>query len=404
MEDAFALVVLTLLQLCRAEITNTEWYAANLINDPNFTPKPLTEIFTTDLNFTPRIPTISTEFFTRTTPPVTTDSTTVSSSTPPTTTNENRETSTQGQTRGVPFQIVGFPVPQQPQTNFQLGNNQKNELSSFVLIYDPRQQAGQIFQQSLTPRLSTVIPSAVTETQSPTTTQTSTTATQSTTQTNTQGSTILSRNLQTQNIPLTQPIIPTSFVPGQWGVRNIVYPIPNFPVGNNNCNTTNTPEPVTASSTLQTQTVQPVNSKPIFTVRLKSPKGSITNIRINPTTTKKPTTTRRRKSNKKTNDYEICLSSCDGKKEPICSGPIGVFPIDPDRLKGFASLCHMACHNSFRKDQVYEKVADGRCGRLRTRIRPVDKNKLNREELNKAQYTILHNGPETVMEFSSLKR
>lgn len=343
--------IFSVLQLCRAEITNTEWYAANLINDPNFTPKPLTEIFTTDLNFPPRIPTISTEIFTRTTPPVTTDSTTVSSSTPSTTTNENRETSTQGQTRGVPFQIVGFPAPQQPQRNLQLGNNQNNEMSSFVLIYDPRQQAGQIFQQSITPTLSTVTPSAVTETQSPTTTQTSTTTTQSTTQTNTQGSTILSRNLQTQNIPLTQPIIPTSFVPGQWDVRNIIYPIPNFPVANNNCNLTNTPEPVTASSTVQSQTIQPVNSKPIFTVRLKSPKGSITNIRINPTTTKKPTTTRRRKSNKKTNDYEICLSSCDGKKEPICSGPIGVFPIDPDRLKGFASLCHMACHNSFRKDR-----------------------------------------------------
>ncbi|CAH2084874.1 unnamed protein product [Euphydryas editha] len=410
MEDAFALVVLTLLQLCRAEITNTEWYAANLINDPNYTPKPLTEIFTTDLNFTPRVPTISTDIFTRTTPPVTTQSTTISSSTS-TTTFENRDTSTQQvQTQGIPFQIVGLPVPQQPQANPQLGNSPNSELSSFVLIYDPRQQTGRIFQQSITPTTSTVTQSTVTETQSPTTTQTSTTAepikpsTQPTIQTNPQGSTILTRNLQTQNIPITQPIIPASFIPGRWDVRNIVYPIPNFPIRNIDCNSTKTSEPVTVSSTLQPQTVQPVNSKPIFTVRLKSPKGSITNIRINPTTTKKPTTTRRRKSNNKTNDYEICLSSCDGKKEPICSSPIGIFPINPDRLKGFASLCHMACHNSFRKDQVYEKVADGRCGRLRTRIRPVDKNKLNREELNKAQYTILHNGPETVMEFSSLKR
>lgn len=52
--------------------------------------------------------------------------------------------------------------------------------------------------------------------------------------------------------------------------------------------------------------------------------------------------------------------------------------------------------------EVYDKVSDGRCGRLRTRIRPMDKDKLNREELNKTQYTILHNGSETVMEFSPL--
>lgn len=54
--------------------------------------------------------------------------------------------------------------------------------------------------------------------------------------------------------------------------------------------------------------------------------------------------------------------------------------------------------------EVYEKVTDGRCGRLRTRIRPVDKNKLNREELTKAQYTIVHNVPETIVEFSPARQ
>ncbi|XP_026498539.2 mucin-2-like [Vanessa tameamea] len=406
MEDAFALVVLTLLQLCRAEISNTEWYAANLINDPSYTPKPITEIFTTDLNFSPKIPTISTQTNTRITPPVTT----TTSTTPATTTFSNSDSSTQqDQAQRIPFQIVGVPGPQPPQIITQAVTDPKNELSSFLLIFDPRQQTSQLFPQPIntSPPTSTVTQSTTTET--PTTsmrTRSTTVPPQTSTQTtNMQETTILPRNLPQQTIPLVPTVVSPSFVPGRWDIRNIVYP--NFPIINTGCNTTTVSNTVVGSSTITPQTVRPGtgSGNPFLTVRLKAPKGSLTNIRINPTTTtKKPTTTRRRKSNKKSNDYEICLRSCDGKKEPICSSPIGVFPINPDRLKGFASLCHMACHNSFRKDQVYEKVTEGRCGRLRTRIRPVDKNKLNREELNKAQYTIQHNAPETIMEFSPLTR
>ncbi|XP_050348671.1 mucin-2-like [Nymphalis io] len=405
MEDAFALVVLTLLQLCRAEISNTEWYAANLINDPSYTPKPITEIFTTDLNFSPKISTISTQTNPRMTPP----NTTTRSSAPATTTFGNSETATQqDQAQRIPFQMIGLPGPQQQQIITQAVNDPKNELSSFLLIFDPRQQTSQLFQQPIntSPPTTTVTESTTTETttrsmQTRPTTVPPQTSTQ--TQANIQETTILPRNLQSQSIPLAPMVSPT-FVPGRWDIRNIIYPIPNIPIVNSSCNTTTVSNTVAVSSTIAPQTVRPGSgsSNPFLTVRLKTPKGSLTNIRINPTTTKKPTTTRRRKSNKKSNDYEICLRSCDGKKEPICSSPIGVFPINPDRLKGFASLCHMACHNSFRKDQVYEKVTEGRCGRLRTRIRPVDKNKLNRDELNKATYTIQHNAPETIMEFSPL--
>ncbi|KAI8421633.1 hypothetical protein MSG28_009634 [Choristoneura fumiferana] len=42
---------------------------------------------------------------------------------------------------------------------------------------------------------------------------------------------------------------------------------------------------------------------------------------------------------------------------------------------------------------LYQKVTDGKCGRLRTRIRPINENKLKRDELNKASYTIIQGGP-----------
>lgn len=50
----------------------------------------------------------------------------------------------------------------------------------------------------------------------------------------------------------------------------------------------------------------------------------------------------------------------------------------------------------------YEMLIDGRCGRLRNRIRPLDSDtKLKKTELNKAQYTIV-NDPQTIVELSNL--
>ncbi|KAF9420024.1 hypothetical protein HW555_003618, partial [Spodoptera exigua] len=141
-------------------------------------------------------------------------------------------------------------------------------------------------------------------------------------------------------------------------------------------------------------------------IRVLAPSGSITNVNFvaKTTTTKKPTTTRTRKTSKpKKNTYEFCIDGCRGKREPICAAPLSITFLDPKTLKGFPSVCHMACHNSYRKDP-YEKVLDGRCGRLRTRIKTVDSNtKLKREELNKAQYFLDNSGTKTIVEVSPLK-
>ncbi|CAB3227022.1 unnamed protein product [Arctia plantaginis] len=144
-------------------------------------------------------------------------------------------------------------------------------------------------------------------------------------------------------------------------------------------------------------------------IRVVGPRGAITNVNINPrvvvastTTTKRPTTTRTRKTPKpKRNTYEACLSGCKARRDPICAIPLSATWIDPEKLKGFPSVCHMACFNSYKKD-AYEKLLDGRCGRLRTRIHTLDSNtKLKREELNKAQY-FLDGGDQTVVEVSPL--
>ncbi|XP_026319052.1 flocculation protein FLO11-like [Hyposmocoma kahamanoa] len=151
---------------------------------------------------------------------------------------------------------------------------------------------------------------------------------------------------------------------------------------------------------------------PSLRIRMVAPKGSITNIHLNPLatpsprrtkTTRKPTTARTRKTKITRNNYDMCLNSCSGKKAPICAAPLAKIPIDPNTLKGFPSICHMACFNSFKKIQ-YEMLVDGRCGRLRNRIRPLDSNtKLKKTELDKAQYTIV-NDPQTIVEVSNLSR
>lgn len=94
-------------------------------------------------------------------------------------------------------------------------------------------------------------------------------------------------------------------------------------------------------------------------IRVLGPRGAITNVNINPrvvvapktTTTKRPTTTRTRKTPKpKKNTYESCLNGCKAKRDPICAIPLSATWIDPEKLKGFPSVCHMACFNSYKKD------------------------------------------------------
>ena len=321
-----------MLQLCRAEISNTEWFAANLINDPNYTPKPITEIFTTDITFIPRKTSTSTPAISRETP-----SPTIS------TTFSGREMVTQDMgTERIPQGVN--PTIQQSQGNMPPNNN----MPSAVLVYDPSLQNSQIYQQpSSTPA------TAEPELSSTLVTQMSPMPPSPPSPPNlipaTQGPTIVVRQPLNQNV--NPPLIPIGLIPNVQN-GNSAIPMSNIPVVNTSSGLI---PPSRVIPDQQSVTVRPENRRPSLTVRVKTPRGSITNIRINPSSTVRPSTTRRRKSSKRNqaNDYEICLNSCSGRKEPICSSPIGVFPIDPDRLKGFASLCHMACHNSFRKDRKY---------------------------------------------------
>ncbi|GBP90542.1 hypothetical protein EVAR_65253_1 [Eumeta japonica] len=146
-----------------------------------------------------------------------------------------------------------------------------------------------------------------------------------------------------------------------------------------------------------------VKPYPQIRIRMSSPRG-ITNIAVHPVssanaqTTKRPKVSNRRQNR---NDYDECVRTCADGKNRVCAAPAGARPADLDALRGFASICHLACHNNF-KNNKYEKLLDGRCGRLRTRIRPVDsKDKIKRTELNKLQYQIVHE-PGTIIEFEPI--
>ncbi|XP_045769841.1 mucin-2-like isoform X2 [Maniola jurtina] len=403
MEHAFALVVLTLLQLCRGEISEPEWFAANLVNEPGYTPKPITEIFTSDSPGTSKNPALFTQPTTGTT------------STLPPTPRPTPNIAVVQNGNPPPSQNGGSPVQKTPELTSQVVENPpKNELPNFLIVFDPRGPVNPV-QPSVVPPSPPTSPQTQATTQNQPTTATSTSSTSQSTMSipSTQGTLPTFQPENPQQILINssapafqsgspQPILTNTnnISPAAWPPGTLVFPL-QFP----SANPTALPIPTTASPILPPvpQPAGLVNSKPVLTVRVKAPQGSITNIHINPTTTVRPSTTRRQKSTRRTNNFESCMNACKGKKEPICSSPVGLNPINPDRLKGFPSLCHMACHNSFKKE-LYEKVTDGRCGKLRTRIRPVDKKKLNREELNKAQYTIVHNAPDTVVEFSPVRQ
>uniref|UniRef100_A0A2A4JH20 Kazal-like domain-containing protein n=1 Tax=Heliothis virescens TaxID=7102 RepID=A0A2A4JH20_HELVI len=450
-----SLFVLTLLQLCRAEISDSlpeSWYSANVIND-GFQPKPISEIFSTESpfsstnpivvlpkhsssvpdeilllstlppprkisttgsssasvvtvppstplppsvhtippssvqtiapttfqttpstlstlgNFSPAQPEIITQFTEQTQPP----SEPVLSIQPEVQTAQQQPSrSSQTQSQQIRFELVpgqnpaGQPSIQQQQTQ----TSTLGPLSNYFMIY---QQAPQSIQG--TPRqlgTSQEVPQISTVGQGPTT-QTP--------------ATVIIQPAPTVSPPSTRTAPPTSTTPVPSTVR-----VQTTTRSSVNCqNLTNTPQ----------SQLYPLR------IRVVAPSGSITNVNFNTpgrtTTTRRPTTTRTRKTSRpKKNNYETCTDGCKGRREPICAAPLSSGFLDPNTLKGFPSVCHMACHNSYRKDP-YEKVLDGRCGRLRTRIRTVDSNtKLNREELNKAQYFIDNSGTKTIVEFSAL--
>ncbi|XP_053604650.1 mucin-2-like [Plodia interpunctella] len=172
----------------------------------------------------------------------------------------------------------------------------------------------------------------------------------------------------------------------------------------NICRTSSIIPPTIVTSSLAPTVIPPrllSTKSPGLLIRVVAPKGSITNVKINPsTTTRAPRPKRTQKP--KRNTHEACVQSCRGRKDTLCSIPLSSPLIDTRELKSFPSICHMACHNSYRTP-AYEKITDGRCNRLRTRIVTVgSNNKLRRDELKKSEYSIVNVGQQGhVVEFSN---
>ncbi|KAJ8716570.1 hypothetical protein PYW07_003197 [Mythimna separata] len=472
-----SLFVLTLLQLCRAEISDSlpeSWYSANVISD-GFQPKPISEIFSTESPFSPTNPIvvlpkqsssvpdeilllstlapprkISTtgssvgDFLQSSTPsppsiqtippsslqtfPPTTFQTTpfpktdYSPTVPPqlitqftdqtlppsqpvfsiqpelpttfavpqtnapqSTLSQSSQTQTQSQQIRLELvprdqSISGPNVPTQVITQQQSQSTTREPLSNYFLIYQQAPQSIQGFPGQ--PGTSQEVPQFSTVPQAPTTRE---------------PSTVIIQPAPTISPPSTRTAPPSSTTPFPTSAR---------------VQSTTTAKPNPPCQNLPNSGAKPILPLPAISgplrIRVVAPSGSITNVNFNPpktTTTRRPTTTRTRKTPKpKRNNYETCTDGCKGRREPICAAPLSSAFLNPDTLKGFPSVCHMACHNSYRKDP-YEKVLDGRCGRLRTRIRTIDSNtKLKREELNKAQYFLDNSGTKTIVEFSGLTK
>ncbi|XP_047025014.1 mucin-2-like isoform X1 [Helicoverpa zea] len=394
-----SLFVLTLLQLCRAEISDSlpeSWYSANVIND-GFQPKPITEIFSTESPFSTTNPIVVLPkesssvpdeiLLLSTLPPPRKISTTgsssasvvtIPSSTPlppsvhtlppssvqtsapttfPTTPYqpaqpelitqfteqtqppsepafsiqpEIQQTPEPQQPSGPPltqsqqirFELVpGQSLPDQPSTQRQqLQTSTLSPLSNYFLIYQQAPQSiqgipGQFGTSQEVPQTSTV--GQVPTTRTP--------------------ATVFIQPAPTVSPPSTRTAPPTSTtsVPSTARVQTTTR--------TTNCqNLTNTPQ------------------SPLYPLRIRvvAPSGSITNVNFNTpgrtTTTRRPTTTRtRRTSRPRKNNYETCTDGCRGRREPICAAPLASGFLDPNTLKGFPSVCHMACHNSYRKDRKF---------------------------------------------------
>ncbi|XP_059050013.1 mucin-2-like isoform X2 [Achroia grisella] len=219
---------------------------------------------------------------------------------------------------------------------------------------------------------------------------------------------VLSTNTQTtvSTLPPITSIISSTLAPSTVTINSSTQTSP-ISIITNPCVTRN---PLTSlRSTIISSTPVPSRITPAtnripsnFMIRVVAPKGSITNVKLVATTTKRPTTRRTKKPKK--NTYEGCINSCKGRRDPLCANPLAALIIDPNTLKGFPSICHLACHNSYR-DNPYEKLIDGRCSRLRTRIMQVNSNtKLRRDELLKSQYSIVNNADRAIVEVTKDSR
>ncbi|KAL4709444.1 hypothetical protein ACJJTC_019741 [Scirpophaga incertulas] len=400
-----ALVVITLLQLSRAEIQDQQsyqtWFSANTINDGY--PKPLAELFPPDdPSFSPTKPIVvlpnlasfspdessstplppisytssvspSTPFSDTYSPSLDFSQTPVITSKWPTDTTASIQTTTAKPitTLQQSLPTSSLPHSSNPPNFFVLYQNEQNPIKNVPIT----QRSTDVTQTSI------IVTHPISTSSSPLTSVSDGTITP---YINTGTSVITSRPTVTfRSTP------PTSSLPPISSTQTTIL--------TKDCN----------SDTISSTPLPPgvvtgppkIPSLPHLRIRVIAPKGSITNIKINPTTTTKMPTTKKTKKPKR-NSYDGCLNACKGRKDPICAVPLASTIIDPKTLKGFPSICHMACHNSYKKD-AYEKLIDGRCGRLRTRIISVDsQKKIQRDELKKTEYSVLNTGPKTVVEFA----
>lgn len=243
--------------------------------------------------------------------------------------------SSQSQSQQIRLEVVprdqlqpGQNLPQQVPTLLQQSQSQSSTvgpLSNYFMIYQQAPQSiqgfpGQAVTSQEVPQFSTVAPILTTR----------------------EPSTVIIQSGPTVSPPSTRTAPPSSTTPFPSTVRVQTTP--------------------TARTNRPCQNFTNVGPSPILPalggslrIRVVAPSGSITNVNFNPpktTTTRRPTTTRTRKTSRpRKNNYETCTDGCKGRREPICAAPLSTAFLNPDTLKGFPSVCHMACHNSYRKDR-----------------------------------------------------
>lgn len=300
-----------MIQYCSAEIASNSpgagsWFAANVITDSDFSPKPLTEIFTTERAFLSTNPIIVL---------------------PPSSQSTLVDTTTTSETSGTPETSSQSTVSIPPSSD----NPAPISTSTITTTFD----SSTVTQTAM--QIDTVAP---VQTGPP---ATSDTPSQNIAQPN-QNFFYIYPGSQIAGVPQPQGQFQTAATTVAPCVTATSAPQP----------TTVSPASSTIGSAPVTSTQNTTNGFPTIRIRMLSPAGSVTNINfvrgLASSTTVRPRTTTRRNRRRNRNNYDDCIDTCVGRRTPICASPVGRPSISADTLKGFPTMCHMACNNAFRRN------------------------------------------------------
>lgn len=362
------------LQLCKAEISDVQqesWYSANIINE-GYHPKPISELFSTEATFSKSNPIIILPkssvfpdqiiYWSTYAPPLapfsragTSFPKTVSMSTPSPILTSSEEIDTTSSTTS--------PTSLSPKSTLSVLTHTESEISTVEPPIKLVNQEIQLTQQArlkesnknlisssaqTTPLVAESNSDTITSIENvpinPQTSSVELIQTKSTAETFSE-STIIPQYTSSTVLPSTVASSTSPSTVLHETISNSPFSSPTYPTSSNSFASIN---PKSTIFDIHSSTVKP--GLPLK-FGVFTPRGTLTNLKVKPTRMTKISTTTRTRKPKLKNLYRVCTDSCEGSRAPICAAPLSKGLIDPSTLKGFASICHMACHNTFKEER-----------------------------------------------------